>query len=454
MMQGEGSVGVGGVGQAGAKAVVFRRVLTRKGHDPLDLVKWGWRKVELTEKGQLVFSADVEAPLDWDDLAVTIVAAKYMRKRGATKLPGGAETSVRQVLVRIAYALAEQALVQGVFGPPSAGPVADDPRAEMHDIFRDELLAAMLLQMCAFNSPVWFNVGLDRYGVTAKTTNFRWDEASGRAVPAEDAYACPQGSACFIQSIPDSLEGIFGLVQNESRVFRHGSGTGTNFSPLRGRQEKLSGGGNSSGLMSFLDVFDRAAGATKSGGTTRRAAKMVVLDMDHPEIVDFIEWKAREERKMSCLVGGGFTGGIEGEAARTVSGQNSNNSIRVTDVFMSSVDPDGEWPCPILLIQPDYKWLRLLTHSPVSVLSQFDVLAHLRDHPSVAVAKQLFTVATSTSVYYRLRMDAISTLAICATSKHDWIGLELLGKMLRQFAVPLNTKQKLQLILRSVAISM
>ncbi len=343
MMQGEGSVGVGGVGQAGAKAVVFRRVLTRKGHDPLDLVKWGWRKVELTEKGQLVFSADVEAPLDWDDLAVTIVAAKYMRKRGATKLPGGAETSVRQVLVRIAYALAEQALVQGVFGPPSAGPVADDPRAEMHDIFRDELLAAMLLQMCAFNSPVWFNVGLDRYGVTAKTTNFRWDEASGRAVPAEDAYACPQGSACFIQSIPDSLEGIFGLVQNESRVFRHGSGTGTNFSPLRGRQEKLSGGGNSSGLMSFLDVFDRAAGATKSGGTTRRAAKMVVLDMDHPEIVDFIEWKAREERKMSCLVGGGFTGGIEGEAARTVSGQNSNNSIRVTDDFMSSVDRDGEW---------------------------------------------------------------------------------------------------------------
>src|SRR5262249_13938006 len=143
-----------------------------------------------------------------------------------------------------------------------------------------------------------------------------------------NAYERPQCSACFIQSVEDDLMSIFDLVKNEARLFKYGSGTGTNFSKVRGRQEKLSGGGLSSGLMSFLEVCDKGAGATKSGGTTRRAAKMVCLDMDHPEIEDFITWKAREERKVAALIGAGYSSDFNGDAYRTVSGQNSNNSVR------------------------------------------------------------------------------------------------------------------------------
>ncbi|MEK6579256.1 MAG: adenosylcobalamin-dependent ribonucleoside-diphosphate reductase, partial [Bdellovibrionota bacterium] len=152
-----------------------------------------------------------------------------------------------------------------------------------------------------------------------------------------------QCSACFIQSVDDDLMSLFQLVKNEARLFKYGSGTGTNFSKIRGAQEKLSGGGSSSGLMSFLEVFDKGAGATKSGGTTRRAAKMVCLDMDHPEIVDFITWKSREERKVAALIAAGYSSDFNGEAYKTVSGQNSNNSVRVTDEFMHAVEKGGKW---------------------------------------------------------------------------------------------------------------
>src|SRR5690606_30336705 len=157
------------------------------------------------------------------------------------------------------------------------------------------------------------------------------------------AYAQPQCSACFIQKVQDDLMAIYDLIKNEARLFKYGSGTGSNFSKIRGKQEKLSGGGTSSGLMSFLEVLDRAAGASKSGGTTRRAAKMVCLDMDHPEVVDFIEWKAREERKAQALIAAGYESDFNGEAYHTVSGQNSNNSVRVSDEFMRAVEADGEW---------------------------------------------------------------------------------------------------------------
>src|SRR4030095_6897967 len=144
---------------------------------------------------------------------------------------------------------------------------------------------------------------------------------------------------CFIQEVSDDLMGIYELIKSEARLFKYGSGTGTNFSAIRGKQEKLSGGGTSSGLMSFLEVFDRAAGATKSGGTTRRAAKMVCLDMDHPEIVDFVNWKVREEKKAQALIGAGYSSDFNGDAYHTVSGQNSNNSVRVTDEFMQAWIP-------------------------------------------------------------------------------------------------------------------
>ena len=165
----------------------------------------------------------------------------------------------------------------------------------------------LIHQYGAFDSPVGFNCGLfQRYNIAGQGGNWAWDESRGAVAETANAYERPQCSACFIQSVQDDLMGIFELVRNEARLFKYGSGTGSNFSSLRGRQEKLSGGGTSSGLMSFLEVFDRAAGSTKSGGTTRRAAKMVCLDMDHPEIVDFIRWKMREEKKAQALIPAGY----------------------------------------------------------------------------------------------------------------------------------------------------
>src|SRR5262249_45567542 len=166
---------------------------------------------------------------------------------------------------------------------------------------------------------------------------------AGRVIETQTAYENPQCSACFIQRVQDDLMSIYDLVKNEARLFKYGSGTGSNFSSIRGHQEKLSGGGTSSGLMSFLEVLDRAAGATKSGGTTRRAAKMVCLDMDHPEIVDFIQWKVKEEKKAQALIASGYSSDFNGDAYHTISGQNSNNSVRVTDAFMRAVEQDGEW---------------------------------------------------------------------------------------------------------------
>ena len=191
---------------------------------------------------------------------------------------------------------------------------------------------------------MWFNCGLfQRYGIEGSGGNWAFDPVAGKVVETKNAYENPQCSACFIQSVSDDLMGIYELIKNEARLFKYGSGTGSNFSKIRGKTEKLSGGGTSSGLMSFLEVFDRAAGATKSGGTTRRAAKMVCLDMDHPEIEDFITWKVREERKVKALIDAGFSSDFNGEAYHTVSGQNSNNSVRVTDAFMKAVEQDGEW---------------------------------------------------------------------------------------------------------------
>ncbi|MFM2415893.1 MAG: hypothetical protein RL385_616, partial [Pseudomonadota bacterium] len=193
-------------------------------------------------------------------------------------------------------------------------------------------------------SPVWFNCGLyQRYGIEGSGGNWAFDATQGKVRETASAYEQPQCSACFIQSVSDDLMGIYDLIKNEARLFKYGSGTGSNFSKIRGNTEKLSGGGTSSGLMSFLEVFDRAAGATKSGGTTRRAAKMVCLDMDHPEIEEFITWKVREERKVKALIDAGYASDFNGEAYHTVSGQNSNNSVRVTDAFMKAVEDDGEW---------------------------------------------------------------------------------------------------------------
>jgi ribonucleoside-diphosphate reductase alpha chain len=291
------------------------------------------RSVITNPDGSVVFEMnDVEVPKSWSQLATDIVASKYFRKAGA---PGddGREHSVKQLIRRIVRAIRSA-------GEELGGYFADQEEAET---FEQELAALLVTQRGAFNSPVWFNCGLSEYGITGSGGNYAWDPDSDRIEEIGDAYSRPQCSACFIQSVQDDLMSIFSLVKNEARLFKYGSGTGTNFSALRGRQERLSGGGTSSGLMSFLEVLDRAAGATKSGGTTRRAAKMVCLDMDHPEIVDFIEWKSREEKKARALIEAGYPADFNGDAYRTISGQNSNNSVRVTDEFMKAALGDGDW---------------------------------------------------------------------------------------------------------------
>jgi ribonucleoside-diphosphate reductase alpha chain len=311
------------------------RRFTNPGRHPFEDVKWERRKTVIANPdGSTVFAMDgVEVPAEWSQLATDIVVSKYFRKAGVPGTPGH-ETSVRQVVHRLAHTIRNAGEQQGGYFAA----------LEDADAFEAELAFMLVKQIGAFNSPVWFNCGLyHEYGIGGSGGSFAVNATTNDVQMTVDSYSRPQVSACFIQSVGDDLMSIFELVKNEARVFKFGSGTGTNFSKLRGRMEKLSGGGTSSGLMSFLEVLDRGAGATKSGGTTRRAAKMVVLDMDHPEIVDFIHWKVREERKVAALVSAGYSPDFNGEAYATVAGQNSNNSVRVPDTFMEAVEKDGPW---------------------------------------------------------------------------------------------------------------
>ncbi len=321
------------------RGLTFERVLTKPNVHPFDEVEWDRRtSVIRDEKGQTIHELkNVEVPKAWSQLATDIIAFKYFRKMGLPPLSSetGGETSAKQVITRVARTLRRA-------GEAAGGYFAAKADA---DSFEAELTHILVRQMAAFNSPVWFNVGLfHEYGILGSTGLFHWDEAAGKAVETSNAYEHPQCSACFIQRVEDDLMSIFETLKNEARLFKYGSGTGSNFSRLRSRYERLSGGGLSSGLISFLRVFDAGAGATKSGGTTRRAAKMVVVDMDHPEIEDFIWWKTREEAKAKILIEhGDFAADFNSEAYRTVSGQNANNSVRVTDEFMGAVETNGEW---------------------------------------------------------------------------------------------------------------
>jgi ribonucleoside-diphosphate reductase alpha chain len=312
------------------------RRLTKPGEDAFESVQYVLRNSQITNSdGSVVFELKgAEVPEGWSQLATDIAVSKYFRKAGIDGDKKQGERSVRQLVYRIAHSIREA-------GENFGGYFSDTDSA---DTFEAELSHLLLHQKAAFNSPVWFNCGLhQRYGIEGSGGNYAWDPEQDLIIQTDNAYERPQCSACFIQAVDDDLMAIYELVRNEARLFKYGSGTGTNFSKVRGRQEKLSGGGTSSGLMSFLEVLDRAAGATKSGGTTRRAAKMVCLDMDHPEIVDFIEWKAREEKKAQALIAAGYEADFNGEAYHTVSGQNSNNSLRITDDFMKAVEADGEW---------------------------------------------------------------------------------------------------------------
>jgi ribonucleoside-diphosphate reductase alpha chain len=337
----------------GSRGVQVARLYTRPGADPLENGAAGWASatggaaelvyerrssVITNPDGSIVFKMEgAEIPSTWSQLATDIVISKYFRKAGLFGDAKQGERSVRQVVYRIAHTIRDA-------GEKFGGYFATKADAEA---FEAELSFLMVHQVGAFNSPVWFNCGLwAQYGITGSGGNWAWDWSNPKAsnvTETKNAYERPQCSACFIQAANDDLMSIYELVKSEARLFKYGSGTGSNFSAIRGRQEKLSGGGTSSGLMSFLEVFDRAAGATKSGGTTRRAAKMVCLDMDHPEILDFINWKVREEKKAHALIAAGFSSDFNGEAYKTIAGQNSNNSVRVTDDFMKAVEAGGKW---------------------------------------------------------------------------------------------------------------
>jgi ribonucleoside-diphosphate reductase alpha chain len=316
------------------KALSIKRRYTQAGLDAFSMLDYESRESRITEPdGKVVFEMkNVEVPTSWSQLATDILAQKYFRKRGVEGA-AGSETSAKQTVHRVAHTIRTFGEEHGYFA------TKEDAEA-----FEQELKFLCITQRGAFNSPVWFNCGLyHEYGVVGDSGNYAWDFAKGQVIEIENAYARPQCSACFIQKVDDSLMGIFELAKNEAKLFKYGSGTGSNFSAIRSKYEILSGGGISSGLMSFLEVLDRGAGAIKSGGTTRRAAKMVVLDIDHPEIRDFINWKVESEKKAKALIDAGYSGDWRGEAYHTVSGQNSNNSVRVMDEFMEAVENGGKF---------------------------------------------------------------------------------------------------------------
>ena len=282
----------------------FQRRFTDGKVAPFEAVDWERRTAQIgNEKGQVIFRQEnVEVPKLWSQTATNIVASKYFHGRPNT---ASRETSVRQLIGRVANTIVRWGEQGGYFASPNS-----------REAFRDELTHLLVEQKMAFNSPVWFNVGVQPK---------------------------PQCSACFINSVQDSMDSIMNLAKTEGMLFKWGSGTGTNFSTLRGSREPLSGGGIASGPVSFMKGFDAFAGVIKSGGKTRRAAKMVILNVDHPDIAEFIGCKTKEERKAHVLIEQGYDPSIDGEAYSSVFFQNANHSVRVTDEFMQAVEEDRDW---------------------------------------------------------------------------------------------------------------
>src|SRR5450432_2094925 len=319
----------------------FQRQFTKDGVSPFDMFEYDYRtSIIKNTTGEIVFQMDnVEVPKQWSQIATDILAQKYFRKAGVPQPDGttGRETSVKQVAHRMAHCWRVWGERNNYFATKQDA-----------QVFYEELIYGILNQSCVPNSPQWFNTGLNEvYGITGKPQGHYYVDANdGQLKKSTSAYERPQPHACFILSVEDDLVnegGIMDLWVREARIFKYGSGVGTNFSSIRAEGEKLSGGGTSSGLMSFLKIGDRAAGAIKSGGTTRRAAKMVCLDLDHPEVLDFIDWKVEEEKKVGALIAAGYPSDYEGEAYKTVSGQNSNNSIRIPNDFFEKLQLNEDW---------------------------------------------------------------------------------------------------------------
>jgi ribonucleoside-diphosphate reductase alpha chain len=318
----------------------FERVFSEAAISPFDQIEWERRTAEITDDGgKVIFKQDnVEVPKSWSALATKIAVSKYFYGdigNGTDPHKGGRETSVRQLIHRVTRTVADWGMADGYFADAGAA-----------EIFYDELTWLCLNQHGAFNSPVWFNVGLyHQYGIGqgAGAGNYFYNRATGEAERAATQYEYPQGSACFIQSVDDTMEGIMELAMSEAMLFKYGSGTGTDLSSLRSTREKLSGGGKPSGPLSFLRVYDQIANVVKSGGKTRRAAKMNTLKDWHPDIEEFIDAKQKEEKKAWALIEQGYDGSYNGDAYGSVMYQNENLSVRVSDEFMDAALEAREW---------------------------------------------------------------------------------------------------------------
>lgn len=324
----------------------FQRYYTQGDKSVYDMFEYEKKTAQIANsKGEVIFEQkDVEVPKGWSDTATKIVASKYFKRQNVGKEYGGSndesEQSAKRLVHRVAHTIRN-------FGEERKYFVSEKEA----EVFEDELTHILLSQKASFNSPVWFNLGLFHdYKIVENGGGYYWDKETGTIKQSSDAFSHPQVSACFINSVGDYMFGdhgpedhsIFNLVEAEAKLFKYGSGNGTNFSPVRGKGERLSGGGESSGLLSFLGILDSGADAVKSGGKTRRAAKMVILNADHPDVEEFINWKVDAERKARALAAVGYDTDMDG-LYRDLSGQNSNNSIRVTDEFMQAVEKDGDW---------------------------------------------------------------------------------------------------------------
>ena len=324
----------GAGGGAAGTGLAVKRVFSTAGVHAFDQLEWERRTAEISDDGgKAIFKQEnIEVPKNWSVLATKVVVSKYFYGELGTP---ERETSVKQLVHRVARTIADCGVKDGYFRTPEDG-----------ETFYEELAWLCVNQHGSFNSPVWFNVGLwHQYGVGKDSCpgNWHYNAATGEAQRASTQYEFPQGSACFIQSVRDTMEDIMRLAGSEAMLFKFGSGTGTDLSPLRSSREKLSGGGRPSGPLSFLKVYDQIANVVKSGGKTRRAAKMNTLKDWHPDIMDFIECKAKEEKKAWALIEQGYDANFNGEAYGSIMYQNENLTVRASDALMQAAVEDKDW---------------------------------------------------------------------------------------------------------------
>jgi ribonucleoside-diphosphate reductase alpha chain len=318
----------------------FQRSFSQEGSSPFDEIEWERRVAEITDdSGKVIFRQEnVEVPKSWSALATKIAVSKYFYgdiANGTDPHAHGRESSIRQLVHRVTRTITDWGIKDGYFSDVASA-----------EAFYGDLTWLCVNQHGAFNSPVWFNVGLyQQYGIGKGSGrgNYFFNPEAGEAERAPTQYEYPQASACFIQSVDDTMEDIMRLATSEAMLFKYGSGTGSDLSTLRSTREKLSGGGRPSGPLSFLRVYDQVANVVKSGGKTRRAAKMNTLKDWHPDIEEFIEAKAKEEKKAWALIEQGYDGSYNGEAYGSIMYQNENLSVRVSDEFMQAAIDGNEW---------------------------------------------------------------------------------------------------------------